>query len=1485
MMRVKRSVVFFIIALMFLSSLISFTPSPTHQEEQVQTEEKLDRSLLNMTTSSNETDVLVGYDKDIVNLKMENALSFTNRLGKVVEVYQDLDMMRVKIVGTSLLDLARNSFVTHIWSNQVLSIQSAYSNANSTLAEDEYAAFADTVGARDLWNKGYNGSGIVLAVLDTGIDSSHPDLDDFDDNSSTTDPKVAASASFVEVDSLPTDILGPGTYAASIAAGTGNASAGRYSGIAPGATLLAATVTFGGLLALPSWIVSGIQWASSNGADIILMPFNTFGAPNDAVAQAVKAAVREGIFVVAAAGDDGPDYLTIMSPGGGLESFTVGAYDTSNNEVPSFSGRGPSLSLCTKPDIVAPGVGIVGARIGAGLGGFGLGSVDLGSAGGLGDLLGGGTSGQNIDDYYKVADTTAAAAAIVAGAAAILMEAFDRATPIVLANVLRDTATPLPYGANDAGAGLLNLPDAFEYLSTQQNPISPHSRSTGSSLLSFGFLSASGNNASSTLMMSSFGTSTLVIDSRHGYSDIHMLMGTLYMKWNDMEPTSLMNFDVKRELHAITLEGLTSLLSSLGVSGGTSGLGGLGGLGGFVGGGNPTSYGRWVGVLSYEDEFFVTLVVESYNFTMNSTLPLTAYKITPFILNMGSTPIDNVSLYLSYSLDLFGDGIADHGKYDLTNHMLFGYGISEDYRDFYIGVNASRVPDAFEVGNSSEVSSHVTDDNLTMATAYDGSVGLGMKWDFGRIYPDNPVNVSIAMAFGENRTVLDASRDAMWTANPPASFRQNGDFILVEANIPRTAQVGETYESQAIIMNIGLITANATAALATIQDNNGTGTAYAEYFTFQNMKPFHVAIAKAIWKPEEEGIHTGIWIGTYSLNAILGLLSNPTAISTSVVSILDDYITRDIFVVDPIRSTSIFPKALPFAPFNVHFPIDFGMYTVMISTTEELGNITVRNVGNASDWGNATLNPAESVTGIYNFSIFVLVPPITMDGYHRCDYVINSEQGWTTNVTLERVVEYPRSMVLMDTSHGGGFGSLMGESLDIGSVGGLGGGIGGGNLSFPGFLLAQDIGGGTAMGLGGIGDLGSLTDLLESIRLTTFSGLSTMKSRMAESRIEVLEIPGTGLSGTFTSLVAAVMLFAPTEEFNSTDIETYRDFSSSGGKIIVFGDKDGRANLTALNPLLLTYGYYMDGEHDEENTTEIVPGSILGKGLDSMWLGGGTYIYNNQSGASVTLNGKPVVLVDDSPPDLVLFGSSRIFMNDYLMKCNNSILLDNLIDYLLQNTLTCTTSLAENTTRYAVGKSIYLNLNVVDYHGQPVNDLFVAIAFELPNGSFAYFIAGFVENGLYSSQFLPSYWTSDGIVHGIFIILREKYAGTYASVTFELYSLPPTNGTAGPEPLHTLVQLAIATSGGIFGFMLIALMYNRYRRRRRMRIPELDANLTQQIDNTLNLLQATISQINELITREDIDRIEKMETLRGLMNTLERGQQDFKEISGKLGGV
>ena len=1438
-----RLLAYVVVVSILLSSFVHVPPIHDSVPDPVSMESKLDDSLLRMNMTDDVLDVLVSYDESASELKVRNAINYLDSSSRILETYQELSMLRVEIMGRAIPELARSEFISKIWSNDIQAVEQSETAFESSVLAEDYVSLIDRIGARHLWDQGYNGTGVVIAVLDTGVDLFHPDL------------SVSAFASFVEADTLPTDLIGHGTFAASVAVGTGNASDGLYGGIAPGATLLSAKVTLGGLFAAPSWIVSGIEWASSRGADIILLPFNTLGAPGDAASEAIRKATEEGIFVVTAAGDDGPDYLTIMSPGGTAEAFCVGAYDTETLEVPDFSGRGPSLSLLTKPDLVAPGVGVVGARAGGGLDELGFGDLelgDLGDLGGLGGLLGG-SLGESVNDDYVIADSTTASAAVVAGAAALLIQAFDRTSPISLANTLRDTATQLDYGANDAGAGLLNLPAAFDYLSTLQSPGEAHTRTTSTSLLALGILSASGSNASTTMLMSSFGTAIAAVDQRNPQdSGLHLMMGMLSLKWDNMDPTGLMLFDVKRELHQVAVSGQNS------------------------------NYNRYVGVLAYENVVFVTLVVESYDLTSYSDLPLTAFRITPFILNLGDAPIENVTLYSSYTLDLFLDGIDDHGKYDLDDEQLFAYGISEDYGIFYVGMNSSIPLSAFEVGNSSEVSDHVSSDSLTGSTSYDGPVGLGMKWDFGVVDVNTPVNVTIAMGFGENRTVLDRSMDAMWELDVPSQVFDQGDLLVVEADIPRIAEAGVSYTSRSIVMNIGYNTSSAIAAILTGSGTEEDGALYAEYFSFEELEPFQAAVVNADWSPDEEGLQWAAWAVTTGIEDILSLVLG--AGNINVISLLDDFIIRDVFIIDPISSTSVFPRVIPFGPFDIRFPIDFGIYSFVVSTTEPLGNLTVSKYGNATDWGNVTLPREENVEGFYNFSLFLLAPPITVDGYHRCDYVIETEAGWSGNITLERELRYPRAMMLMDTSHGGGFGSLLGggafgtdASLDMGG----------------GFNLAQDDGGsdddggmGIDISLNDLDSLGSLTDLFDTFRLTTFSGLSRMKSTMAQVGLDLIETPGAALSEQLLTTVSTVFIIAPTEEYNSTEIEMLRDFTASGGRLVIFGDTDEKVNHTAINPLLMEYGYSLFGNHDVENTTDIVAGSILGAGMDIMWLGGGAYIMNNQSMANARLNGNSVSLVDASDPEIVLFGSSRIFMNKNLKRCNNSILLDNLNEFLLRNTLTTNTSLSEPTDLYPAGKSVYLNLELEDYYGNPVNDLFVAIVYDLPNGSLAYFIAAFVEEGLYSSQFAPSYWRTSGRIDGIFLILGDdEYAMTYASVTFYLYEVPVTTPTSGPLAWLTMPQVALITSVSIFGTLLVGLVYNRRRMKRRLRIPEVDPQLVMEIDNTLSALLAAFTQLEELIKREDLDRIQKIEALRVLMENIEEGRRMFERVSDKVGGV
>jgi subtilisin family serine protease len=1424
--------------------------------------DKIDAELLSQI-DSNDThanDIILSYNEEVSEFKVKCALTAADDAVEIAEVFDELNMMNVKTSSSAIFQLAKHEFIERIWSNNPREVSKYSAASKATVSDEDYESPVDMIGARDLWEQGYNGSGIVIAVLDTGVDIMNPDL------------TVNAFASFVEGDSLPLDLDGHGTYAASIAAGSGNRSNGLYSGIAPGATILGGKVLLAGF-AVPSWIVSGIEWAASHGADIILLPFNTFGAPGDAVDKAIQAVTEKGILVIAAAGDDGPDYLTIMSPGGSKAALTVGAYDTINEKIPDFSGRGPTFEMYAKPDVIAPGVGIIGAKNGGpggtlSIGGFDFGgllggSLDFGAltgdmdlggmggidVGGLGGLIGGGAFGEDVNENYTRADSTAASAAIAAGAAAILMQAFDRATPIVLSNTLRDTAATLPFGANDAGAGLLDLDLAFDYLSEKQYPIETHSRSPSLPLLSFGFLNADGNDASTTLMMSSYGTVLLAIDSRPGSEmGTHLLMGTLSLRWNNMTPTNLMMFDVKRELHQVSASS------------------------------EPDYYNRYIGILSYDD-IFVTLCVESYNLTSYSELPLTAFRITPYILNLGSNPISNVSLFLSYSLDLFLDGIEDHGKYNLRNQQLFAYGQAENYDRFYMGVNSSRPTDAFEVGNSSTISNHVSNDNLTGSTKFDGDVGLAMKWDYGIINPNDIVNVTIALGFGENRTILDESIKTMWKKDPGVTYVSQGDVIVVEADIPRNALQGETYQSQAIIMNIGEEPANVTAGLLVSKSLEDQEKLFLNLFQVGELNPFEAIKLTAEWRPEEKGIHTAIWIGTYAFEDILGLLLQLTSdIMTSIYQLLDDFLIRDVFVITPIESTSVFPKILPAAPFFMDFPADYGMFTFSLSTTESLGNLTITKHGNASDWGNFTLTPAENVNGFYNFSLFLLVPPITVDGYHKCDYVIHTDLGWTTNITLEKKVKYPRAMMLLDTSHGGGLGAIAGGFGDLGG-GGLG--IDTGNTSF---LPAQDSDDLSALGMD-LGDLGSINDLLSSFRMTTLSGLSEMKRIMAEKNLDLVETPGISLTEELLEQFSTLFIFTPSIEYNSTDLELLDSFTENGGNLVIFGDSEDRMNLTIMNQLLSHYGYVMSGEHSAENTTEIIPDSALGAGLESIWLGGGTYILSKQSLAQVTLNGNPVVLLDSSQSEIALFGSSRIFMNQNLVKCNNTGLLQNLNKILLQNTLTAFASLSENTTKYPIGKSVYINLYVFDYTGEPVGDLTVLIIYQLPNGSIAFFIAGYVENGLYGTQFTPNYWKNDGIIHGIFIILGEGYASTYASITFELY-VPPTSPTStSPFSFLTMFQVALISSVGIFSALILGLVFYNKRRKKKYRIPELDSQLTMEIDNTLNTLLAAFMQIEELIRREDLDRVEKVELLRVLMESLEQARKMFNDISDKVGGV
>ena len=310
------------------------------------------------------------------------------------------------------------------------------------------------VGASKLWEIGLKGKGVVVAVLDTGINKRHPSLDDLDDDRTTSDPKVIGEVSFVEGENAD-DLNGHGTYTASIIAGTGYAGSrgyistffdrfenatiipGTQKGIAPQAYLLNVKVLNRYGYGYESWVIAGIEWAVRHGADIISMSLGgPVLKPMNPLTKAVEEAVRRGVVVITASGNDGPGYFSVSNPGNSPYAITVGAiYGTGN--LAWFSGRGPTpITLNTKPDVLAYGVGVIGAN----------------------------SFFRKKGTFYISAWGTSPATAIVSGSAALLLQAFPGASPEAIKIAMMKTARDIGLDVNSQGAGIINVSSAYTYM-------------------------------------------------------------------------------------------------------------------------------------------------------------------------------------------------------------------------------------------------------------------------------------------------------------------------------------------------------------------------------------------------------------------------------------------------------------------------------------------------------------------------------------------------------------------------------------------------------------------------------------------------------------------------------------------------------------------------------------------------------------------------------------------------------------------------------------------------------------------------------------------------------------------------------------------------------------------------------------------------------------------------------------------------------------
>src|SRR6185369_2783117 len=422
-------------------------------------------------------------------------------------VQQRREMKNVGSISLTLpfrmvAELASLPEVAHISSNEVVRAMGHVSATTGTEA-GQAAAVAASRGTID-------GSGVGIAILDSGIDANHAQF------ASGSGSRVVASVDFTGENRID-DPYGHGTFVAAAAAG-GTGAGSAYKGIATGVSLFNVRVLDSEGAGTVESVLDGLDWVAAHARDynirIVNLSLGGRGVVSykyDPLCRAVRGLVNSGIVVFAAAGNDGKDaddekiYGAIHTPGNEPSAFTIGASNTfqtdsrSDDAVTTYSSRGPTRSYWVdenavthhdnllKPDLVAPGNKLVFAQAHDNY----LISQN--------PTLNQSTSGTGATLKVMQMSGTSVSTPIAAGAAALMLQLNPKLTPNMVKAFMEYSAQKLSgFGTLEQGAGELNVDGAMRLaMLARQDLTSPvqvgTSLLTGSVTASSSFCSTSFN--------------------------------------------------------------------------------------------------------------------------------------------------------------------------------------------------------------------------------------------------------------------------------------------------------------------------------------------------------------------------------------------------------------------------------------------------------------------------------------------------------------------------------------------------------------------------------------------------------------------------------------------------------------------------------------------------------------------------------------------------------------------------------------------------------------------------------------------------------------------------------------------------------------------------------------------------------------------------------------------------------------------------------
>lgn len=297
----------------------------------VEKEDKPNIDGIAVDDQNNDVRVIVTLKQDVTD---ENIDKLQKKVGKFKVTSKRWDKIYPKgfaatVSKKQLLELSQDPLVGGINIDEKVTIQldTATYWSGVTKARSPSPTGFDVTGDRDGSQYDYSNTDVVIAIIDTGIDPMHKDLTGTDNGGTN---KIIGWADVVNGQLSPYDDHGHGTHVASITAGEGDEDP-RYTGVAPGAALVGVKVLTGGGWGYISWVIDGANWVVANkdiyNIKIMSLSLGTWGSSDgtDPMSVALNNAVNQGITVVVAAGNSGPEKYTISSPAATSSAITVGA--------------------------------------------------------------------------------------------------------------------------------------------------------------------------------------------------------------------------------------------------------------------------------------------------------------------------------------------------------------------------------------------------------------------------------------------------------------------------------------------------------------------------------------------------------------------------------------------------------------------------------------------------------------------------------------------------------------------------------------------------------------------------------------------------------------------------------------------------------------------------------------------------------------------------------------------------------------------------------------------------------------------------------------------------------------------------------------------------------------------------------------------------------------------------------------------------------